>query len=183
MTQGRARVRGVALGGFMGVGKSTVGPRLAARLGLPFLDLDAHITQQQDGRSPALIFAEQGEDTFRMLETAALRALTAQPAPMVLALGGGTLHSPPNLALLRRAFDVVVLHAAWETIQARLLSGDPAAAAARPLWPEAAARYAARQPGYRAAGPAIAVDHLSPDQAADAILDLLGHGHRAPELP
>ena len=158
----------------MGAGKSTVGPRLAARLGLPFLDLDAHLADTH-ACSPAALFAARGEAAFRELETAAIREIIARPAPAVLSLGGGALHTPGNLALLREAFDVVVLHAALETVRARL-SSDPDAVAARPLWPELAARYAARLPGYRAAGPGIPTDHRTPEQVVDAIVAVLEEG-------
>ena len=64
----------VCLTGFMGSGKSTIGPLLAERLGWRFLDLDVEI-ERRDGSTVARIFAENGEPHFRKLEAAALAEL------------------------------------------------------------------------------------------------------------
>ncbi len=77
----------VFLIGFMGAGKSTVGPRLATRLDLPFIDLDDRIEAEQ-GKSIADIFDADGESHFRALEREALEALAAEP-DSVVACGGG----------------------------------------------------------------------------------------------
>lgn len=74
--------------GFMGAGKSYWGARLAQAKGLPFLDLDELISEQE-GRSIAQLFAKIGESGFRMLERATLQKLEAH-APSVIATGGGT---------------------------------------------------------------------------------------------
>ncbi|MFT4978904.1 MAG: shikimate kinase [Myxococcota bacterium] len=134
----------------MAVGKSTVGRLLAQQLSLPFIDLDSMIAQQASTSIPD-IFATHGEAAFRALETQAIRDACFGP-PSVLALGGGALHTPGNLALLRDAFDVLVLTAPLLLLQARLSATDPAD---RPLLPELEARYTARQPGYLAAGPSV----------------------------
>ena len=77
----------VYLTGFMASGKSTVGPRAAARLGRPFLDLDRLIAAHA-GRSIPTIFAEEGEEQFRALETKMLHR-TTETEDLVVALGGG----------------------------------------------------------------------------------------------
>jgi len=79
--------RSVALIGMMGVGKTNVGRRLAARLRLPFRDADAEI-ERDAGRSIAEMFARDGEAEFRRRERRVIARLLAGN-PMVLATGGG----------------------------------------------------------------------------------------------
>ena len=78
----------VILTGFMGCGKSTIGRILAEKRGQELLDTDHYIEQKQ-GRSISDIFATQGEEAFRDMETEALRELIQKQEPMVIALGGG----------------------------------------------------------------------------------------------
>ncbi|HEX2736305.1 MAG TPA: 3-dehydroquinate synthase [Polyangiaceae bacterium] len=82
--------RSLLLSGFMATGKSTVGRRVAARAGLPFVDLDERISQRA-GKSVAQIFEQDGEAHFRALERAELERVLAAPQPEVVALGGGAL--------------------------------------------------------------------------------------------
>src|SRR5579863_4162635 len=96
----------IVLVGFMGAGKSTVGPLLASGLGLPFADLDQVIEQQQ-GRSVRDIFAVGGEAAFRAVEREALASFLAGP-DAVLALGGGAVEDPASRRLLRSASAVSV---------------------------------------------------------------------------
>ena len=84
----------IYLAGFMGSGKSTVGPKVADRLNLGFLDLDDHI-ESTAGRSIPDIFAEEGEMGFRQRETRALWD-TADRDDVVVALGGGTIVDDAN---------------------------------------------------------------------------------------
>ncbi len=106
------------LNGFMASGKSTVGPRVAARLGLTFLDLDRLITAH-DGRSIPEIFAEDGEEHFRQLEREALRK-TTETDDLVVALGGGALVDDENRAFARANGRVVYLKVDADTILERV---------------------------------------------------------------
>lgn len=81
------RRRTIALVGLMGVGKSSVGHRLANTLGLPFRDADAEV-ETAAGRSIPDIFAEYGEPAFREGERRVIGRLLDEP-PHVLATGGG----------------------------------------------------------------------------------------------
>lgn len=81
------RVSVIVLIGFMGAGKTTVGRLLADALGVPFVDSDQHIEAQQQ-RTVQDIFATDGEDAFRQLESAAISELATGP-DLVLAVGGG----------------------------------------------------------------------------------------------
>jgi len=101
----RHRVRGgVALVGFMGAGKSTVGRELAQRLGWQFLDLD-ELIEEREQRKIEDIFRRDGETVFRRLECAAVRDLTQSAAsgPVVLALGGGAFIDPAVRICLEEA--------------------------------------------------------------------------------
>ncbi|HLP33831.1 MAG TPA: shikimate kinase, partial [Bacteroidia bacterium] len=66
--------------GFMGVGKTTIGKKVAAALHIPFLDLDSYIAQQQN-MSVADIFHHFGEDYFRMCESKCLQETTTSKSP------------------------------------------------------------------------------------------------------
>ena len=95
----------IALVGFMGAGKSTVGALLAERLGLPFVDTDA-LVEARAGRAIAEIFEKDGEAAFRRLESdVAVQALTGDDA--VVALGGGALDDERTRAVLD---DVTVVY-------------------------------------------------------------------------
>ncbi|MCC6726394.1 MAG: shikimate kinase, partial [Saprospiraceae bacterium] len=73
--------------GFMGVGKSFLGKALAERLGLPFVDLD-EIIEEQEGMSISSIFSSKGEAYFRVVEASCLRNLASKDN-LVIATGGG----------------------------------------------------------------------------------------------
>ena len=97
--------RTIALVGLMGVGKTTVGRRLARLLRVPFVDADAEI-EAAAGRSVSDIFAERGEAEFRSGERRVIARLLNGP-PVVLATGGGAFLNPETRALIReRALSV-----------------------------------------------------------------------------
>lgn len=79
--------RSIVLVGLMGVGKTTIGKRLAARLGLPFVDAD-HAIEEAAGLSVSEIFAKFGEPHFRDGERRVIARLLDEP-PAVIATGGG----------------------------------------------------------------------------------------------
>lgn len=120
----------LSLLGMPGAGKSTLGRRLAAHYGGPFLDLDAVLVARA-GRSIPAIFQAEGEAYFRQLEAAALRDVLARPGPLVLATGGGTPCFHHNLDVLQAAGLTLWLDVPVPVLAARL--GRPAGLAARPL--------------------------------------------------
>jgi len=143
--------------GFMGTGKSTVGRLIAQRLGFRLLDSDQEIEQQQ-GRSIAEIFAQEGEPAFRTLERAFVES--GHPTERaVVACGGGLVVQPGLADELRRRGVVVCLHASLATVLERtsrhrhrpLLNVEDPAERIRTL-------YAAREPVYRNAGTVILTD-------------------------
>jgi shikimate kinase len=82
--------RSIVLVGMMGVGKSSIGRRLGARLGIPFVDADSEIETAAGGMAIADIFARHGEAAFRTLEARVIARLL-EGGPQVLATGGGAV--------------------------------------------------------------------------------------------
>ena len=111
-------MRHLFLYGPPGSGKSTIGRLLAARLGLPFTDLDAVIVET-DGRSIPQIFAEEGEPGFRAREKQALADMGARKRHVV-ALGGGALLNPECRALAEANGEVLCLACTLETLCHRI---------------------------------------------------------------
>lgn len=146
-------MRCVALIGFMGAGKTTVGRALARRLRWKFRDLDAAI-ERRARQSVAEIFAKRGEAWFRRAETVALRDLLqdyGSQNDLVLALGGGAFIQPQNRWLLKEAGAVtVLLEAPLDELQRRCRAESKA----RPLAQQEAGfakLFAARLPEYERA--------------------------------
>jgi shikimate kinase len=108
----------VAIFGFMGVGKSSVGRLVAEALGMEFVDLDETIVADA-GKDIPSIFRERGEKGFRELEKEATRMIAARDG-VVIACGGGTVLDEDNLEALRRNSRMVLLTADPETILRRV---------------------------------------------------------------
>src|SRR3954452_23992682 len=92
--------RHLVLIGMMGVGKSSVGRRVALRLGRQFIDTDK-LVEEEAGASVAEIFAADGEPVFRALENAAVRRALESAPWAVIAFGGGAVLEPTNLGLAK----------------------------------------------------------------------------------
>ena len=105
----------IVLIGFMGCGKSSIGRRLAKRLGHEFLDSDDLIISRAQGTSISDLFAMEGEERFRERESAELRELV-EARNIVLATGGGAILRDENRSLLHRIGRIVWLHADPETL-------------------------------------------------------------------
>ena len=103
--------------GMMGSGKSTVGPLLAEQLGYRFFDSDVLIERVAD-QAIADIFAEQGEEAFRDLETEVLGDLAAQTRS-VIATGGGIVLRRQNWSYLHHGI-VIWLDGSVELLESRL---------------------------------------------------------------
>src|SRR5215217_6250042 len=90
----------IAVVGYMGSGKTTLGCLLASALNLEFVDLDRAIVKSAGEGIPE-IFARHGEKLFRDLEHEALLQALDGTTPSVVACGGGTIVRPDNRTLLR----------------------------------------------------------------------------------
>jgi RNA polymerase sigma factor (sigma-70 family) len=144
MTAADPRV--IALVGFMGAGKSAVGRAVAHRCGRRHVDTDDEV-ERRAGRRIADIFADDGEASFRALESATIiDLLTNQATDLVLSLGGGALTLPTTRAALRQHAVVVHLLVGYEQALERV-GGDPG----RPMLarPDLPQLYLARLPAYR----------------------------------
>jgi shikimate kinase len=119
MTDSRARNERIYLTGFMGSGKSTIGPILANTIGYQFVDIDRAI-EKSAGKSVNEIFLERGEDHFRLLERELLAGLNAV-RHHVISLGGGTFADPENCNTISTSGIVVYLKTTPEHIFKRLL--------------------------------------------------------------
>ncbi|MGQ0616910.1 MAG: shikimate kinase [Acidimicrobiia bacterium] len=137
----------IVLVGLMGSGKTTVGRRVAARLGRPFVDADEALAEHH-GRTVRQVFEEDGEPVFRAMESAVLAELLARADPTVIAAGGGVVVPAENRELLSRP-DVFVV---WLRAGAAFLATRTAKKEGRPLLdgdPETVlARLAAERQGF-----------------------------------
>lgn len=93
--------RSIVMVGLMGCGKSSIGKRLAVRLGLPFIDADEEIERVAQ-KSINEIFADHGETFFRDRESKVISRLLAS-GPQVLATGGGAFINPGTRARIKDA--------------------------------------------------------------------------------
>lgn len=154
--------RSLALGGFSGTGKSTIGRALAARVALPLRDLDGMLTARWG--PIAAQFARDGEAVFRARESDVLRE-AALGAPAVIATGAGAWIAAENRAVLASCWRVVLSAPLAELVR-RIGPTDPA----RPLWDDdLAARYAARAEAYAVADLQVDTFGRDPGMIADAI--------------
>ena len=159
----------VALIGFMGCGKTTVGRLVAARLGYAFLDLDEWIEQRQ-GRSVRQIFQTEGEEAFRELETSALRELSARRR-VVIGAGGGAPVREANWPFFREAA-TFYLEISFEEFLRRTSSNPDRPLRGRPL-EELARLFEARLPVYRELGERVVSEGRAPVQVAEEVLEKL----------
>ena len=161
----------VVITGFMGAGKTTVGRALARLLGVPFVDLDDALAEDE-GRRPRELIDEEGEDYFRAAETRALRRVLEEGAARVVATGGGCWTLERNRALVREHGCLSVwLDAPCDLCLRRI--GEQGGASDRPFArdPARAARlYEQRLDAYARADLRVSVaPDASPDELAAAI--------------
>ena len=104
----------------MGSGKTHWGRRLAAKLGMPFYDLDSLIIEKEN-KSVADIFATKGEEFFRFLEKETLEAITDQQEGFILSCGGGTPCFFNNIEFMKKYGTVVWLNTSVDVLLHRLL--------------------------------------------------------------
>ncbi|MES2722182.1 MAG: shikimate kinase [Pseudomonadota bacterium] len=178
------RARTITLVGLMGVGKSSVGRRLANALELPFRDADSEV-EAAAGRSIPDIFADLGEPAFREGERRVIARLLDEP-PHVLATGGGAFMNDETRALIKARSLSVWLKADLEVLARRVSRKDnrPLIAGRDPidvLREQAAQRY----PIYELADVMVetgdAAHHVTVDQVIQALLAHLAKTEEPPQ--
>jgi shikimate kinase len=163
----------IALIGFMGTGKTTIGRTLARKLSKTFVEIDALI-EQKAGKSIADIFKDDGEIAFRQLEIDITREIAAREN-QVIACGGGIVLNRINIDRLKKNAVIVLLTVSFDVIEKRVSAGS----GIRPLLSGSTDRAQTirelmefRQPFYdRAADIKIDSSNLGIEATADLIID------------
>jgi shikimate kinase len=164
--------RSVVLVGMMGAGKSSIGRRMALRLGIPFVDADAEI-EKAAGMTITDIFATRGEPDFRAGEARVIARLL-DGGPQVLATGGGAFMNPDTRALIAEKGISVWLKAEFDVLMRRirrrhdrpLLKTDDPAGTLRQLMAD-------RYPVYAQADVTINSREVPHDRIVEEIMDAL----------
>jgi len=150
----------------MGAGKSTVGRRLAKKLGWKFIDLDTEI-ERREGRSIAEIFRANGEPYFRDLERSCLKDLSSS-RKSIIALGGGAYMDPENRDVAEKTGLTVWLKVSFSKLVHRVkIDGT------RPKFVDQAQAerlYQIREPLYALAKVHVSTDDGTPESAVDEIM-------------
>ena len=163
----------IAVYGFMGVGKTTIGRLLAEKLGYDFIDMDTEI-EKREKTTISEIFRDQGETRFRQLESNLIKELS-QKDGLVIACGGGAIANPENAETLSKVSRMVSLTASIEEIIERTNQDN-----SRPLLEvenpvkEASKLYERRKPVYRKyAEVTIDTTGKTPDEVVEMVLEEL----------
>ncbi|MFL5038635.1 MAG: helix-turn-helix transcriptional regulator [Xanthobacteraceae bacterium] len=165
----------IALIGLRGGGKSTLGRLIADELGCPFIELDREV-ERESGMGLSELFEMFGQATFRRMERAALEAVLEKHPRFVLATGGGLVTEPATFELLLAScFTVWVKAQPQEHMQRVMDQGDlrPISGHARAI-DELVAILASREPLYAKADATIETTDVTPDQAMQFLLKVLG---------
>jgi shikimate kinase len=175
--------RSIVLVGIMGVGKSSIGRRLAARLGVPFVDADSEI-EKAAGMSIADIFTRHGEADFRSGEARVIARLL-DGGPQVLATGGGAVMNADTRAAIKAKGVSIWLSAELDVLMRRinkrktdrpmLQTADPAATLRELL--------VAREPVYAQADLTVQSREVPHDAIVSEIMTALAAFLNAPRLP
>ena len=175
--------RSIVLVGMMGVGKSSIGRRLAARLGVPFVDADTEI-EKAAGMSIADIFAGHGEADFRSGEARVIARLL-DGGPQVLATGGGAVMNADTRAAIKAKGVSIWLSAELDVLMRRinkrkndrpmLQTADPAATLRELL--------VAREPVYAQADITVQSREVPHDAIVSEIMTVLAAFLNASESP
>ena len=183
----------IILTGFSYTGKTKVGQKVAWKLGWKFIDIDEEIVRSY-GKPIAEIFAQDGEEQFRELESKVLERV-CQESNTVIATGGGAVMSAANRGMMMESGVVICLEAKPATIYRRLLKDaeNPSNQEPRPLLagPEPLRRIewlkGFRQPYYVLADWTVHTDNLTVEEVADQVILGWRYGRRGraalPTLP
>ena len=159
----------VALIGFMGCGKTTVGRLLATRLGYAFLDLDEWL-ERRSGKTIPQIFQSEGEEAFRNRESSALRELSSRRR-VVIAVGGGAPVRETNRPFFRQAC-TFYLEISFQEFLRRTAASPNRPLRGRPE-EELARLFESRLPVYRELGMRVSSEGRAPAQVMEEMLEKL----------
>jgi shikimate dehydrogenase len=172
----------IILTGFMGSGKTTIGRLLAEHLGVSFVDLDDEI-QRICGCAISEIFARDGEDAFRKIETDVYREYLKRPGSLIIATGGGLIVREENRRLTEEFSALnVFLDAPIELLWERIKTDRSRPLAGTEDEPEderfmkVARLFEARLPEYQEHGDVIITADREPEQIARDVAAAIGYG-------
>jgi len=162
----------VVLVGFMGAGKTTIGPLVARRLGWSFVDLDDEI-RAATGRSVPEIFATLGEPSFRVREREAAERMGTREQ-LVLATGGGAFTVPETREVLQKGALTVWLRCEIEALMKRIPADGnrPLAANRATILP----LLVGREPSYALADLTVDTTRTAPADVARIVAEAALHG-------
>lgn len=166
--------RTIVLVGMMGVGKSTVGKRLANRLGVQFIDADAEI-EKAAGLTIPEIFEKYGEPHFRDGERRVIARLLREKPAHVLAAGGGAFNDPATRALIAERAISIWLTAGVEVLAGRVVrrNNRPLLAGEGEVLDKLTALSAVRDPVYALADLHIDTSEGNPDDSVQRVIEAL----------
>ena len=180
---GEAGGQRIALIGIRGVGKSTLGPLLAERLRIPFVELNREI-EKEANLAVSEIFTLYGQHGYRVLERSCLERVVAEYPDVVLATGGGIVAESATYELLLTSFFTIWLKAKPRVMFERVLAQHDARIASTQLRDEAIENIArtleARQPLYELAHASFDTSGKTLEQIVPALVATLPHGQRPP---
>jgi shikimate kinase len=166
----------IVLVGLMGAGKSSVAKAIADRLGGAVIDTD-HVVEETSGFSVSELFAAEGEASFRRRELDALVHALEEPAPVVIATGGGIVTTDAGRAVLRAHRPVVFLDVSIDVAANRVGDGTTRPMlGADPRGSLAELDQARRCLYEEVADVVVDADARSAARVADAVLEAIGGG-------
>ncbi|NIP29370.1 MAG: AAA family ATPase [Candidatus Dadabacteria bacterium] len=165
--------KNIYLVGFMGAGKSTIGKILSERLNIDYFDLDKEI-EKAENREIKMIFEQNGEEYFRILETSTLNHLSSSNKNFIISTGGGVIEREENRGIMSRFGKTLYLKAdintLWERVRHSkhrpLLNVDNAFVKAKELFNK-------RKDLYEKSDYVVETDNLNKEQVADEILKII----------
>lgn len=113
----------IYLCGFMGCGKSTIGKKLANKLGVKFVDIDLEIVKMA-GKDIPTIFDECGEEYFRNLELEEMKRVSQDTQVVIVATGGGCLINPSCQEIAKQSGSIVYIDLGFEVCYDRIKNDE-----------------------------------------------------------
>lgn len=163
----------IALCGFMGAGKTTIGKKVSKKVDFKYIDLDDYIVEKS-GKSIAQIFEDSGESEFRRIETDSLKEVLDSKANALISLGGGTLERDENVTALKGRAKIIYISVPFNVCYSRIRNTD------RPLVKQLTEaqlrdRYIARDKRFRETADYI-IENYKARVATDEIAGIIAKG-------